>query len=137
MSNEVCRDCGNDIGPRARANIWHGERILCSDCYRQRKQREAFEARVPELRAAMVGWPDKPWFVKVGEKQLGPYTTECLVGHLRAGRIDWLWKVWRDGMKSWKPAAQLFTNPELADDGQVRLREFIHLNEYQAKRRRT
>ena len=102
--------------------------VLCSSCYRERNDRAEFEASVPELLAAIVGWPDKPWLVHDGTKEWGPYTTEQLIELLRQRRVEWLWNVWREGMKAWKPAGQLFTMPELTGDGQIRLREFIKLN---------
>ncbi len=85
----------------------------------------------------MVGWPDKLWLVNDGNRQLGPYTTERLVELLRAGQVDWLWRIWRDGMKTWTPAAQLFTIPELSPDHDIRLRDFIHLNEYQPRQKKS
>ena len=75
----------------------------------------------------MVGWPDKPWLVNDGKQQWGPYTTDQLIELLRTHRVDWLWHVWREGMTSWKVPAQLFTMPELEPDGQIRLRDFVHL----------
>jgi hypothetical protein len=134
--DEVCEDCGNPISRRARANIWNSERVLCTSCYNDRKNRAEFEARVPEIRAKMVGWPDKLWLVNDGSRQLGPFSTDQVIELLRAGRIDWLWEVWREGMAAWKPAASLFTNPQLSDDGKLRLREFIHLNPYTPRRRK-
>ena len=126
--DEICQDCGKTISRRARANVWNGDRIVCSRCYKVRKQRADFESRVPALRVAMVGWPDKPWIVHDGRQQSGPFTTDQLIALLRAGQVDWLWSVWREGMKEWKKPASLFTMPELTAGGEIRLRDFIQFN---------
>lgn len=127
--DKFCDGCGKVISGRARANVWHGEQLLCSSCFRKRKQQADLEARIHGLRGAMVGWPDKLWLVHDGAKQWGPYTTEQLIELLRQRRVDWLWNVWREGMREWRPVGRLFTIPEFADDGQIRLREFVKLNE--------
>jgi hypothetical protein len=127
--SEVCQDCGTAISTRARANVWNGERVVCSPCLRRRKERIELEARLPAIRAAMVGWPDRLWLVHDRQHQSGPYTTEQLIELLRTRRVDWGWHIWREGMTAWKAPAQLFTMPELAKDGQIRLREFCRLND--------
>lgn len=70
------------------------------------------------------GNDDALWLVHDGRQQWGPYTTEQLVQMLYAKQVDWLWNVWREGMNKWRPFANLFTIPELASDGQIRLRNF-------------
>ncbi len=127
---ESCRDCGKVITGRARADVWQGELILCSGCYRDRKNHQKFLKRIPELTAALTGWPDKLWLVRNGREELGPFTTSQLTDLLKKRRVDWNWNIWREGMKAWTPAARLFTMPELDRGREIQLREFISPRPY-------
>lgn len=72
------------------------------------------------------GNDDALWLVHDGRQQWGPYSTEQVIQMLREKRIDWMWNVWREGMDKWRKIANLFTDPQLANDGQIRLRNFNH-----------
>src|SRR5438552_2546512 len=106
---ETCQECGTTISRRARANVWNGERIVCTPCLKK------LQAAVQRQQVAcqMAGKCGFPWLVYDGRGQHGPYSTEQLIQLLRGGRVEWEWTVWRDGMKAWKSAANLFTIPEL------------------------
>ena len=45
---ETCQVCGKSISREAIANIWNGEKVVCTSCYRkldrQKREREAREA---------------------------------------------------------------------------------------------
>jgi hypothetical protein len=48
LSPEICQECQKSISRKAVANVWNGERIVCTACYRkldrERHQCEALEA---------------------------------------------------------------------------------------------
>lgn len=116
---ESCQQCGKTISRRAKANVWGGERIVCTPCL---KELEGAERR-QQAAYSLAGKPGTPWTVSGGGKRHGPFPTNELIELLRQGRVDWMWDVWRDGMTAWRKAANLFTIPELSD-GRIELRDF-------------
>jgi hypothetical protein len=119
LADEICQDCGRPISRRAKANVWNGERIVCTPCL---KKRESAVQRADNI-MGMIGKAGSPWVVHDGRQQAGPYTTAEMIKMLRKNKIDWLSKIFREGMKDWKPAGQLFTNPAF-NDGKIELRDF-------------
>jgi uncharacterized protein DUF4339 len=103
--------------------VWKDKLVLCTACYNMRAGDERFDQRLPALRASFIGWPDKLWLVHDGKRQSGPFSTDELIKLLRNGKVDWLSNLWREPMRAWLPAAQIFSIPELSDDGQIRLIE--------------
>jgi hypothetical protein len=116
--DEVCQKCGKVIGPRAKANVWDGRLVVCTSCLHALEK----DVRRAEAAVGIAGRAGAPWLVHDGRQQWGPYPTEQMIGLLKSGQVDWLWKVWRDGMWKWTPAAQLFTIPELSN-GRIELRD--------------
>jgi hypothetical protein len=117
--DETCGQCGATINRRAKANVWKGEKVVCTPCL---KRLQGAERRM-EAAFALAGKPGAAWTVRDGRKQYGPYPTDALIEYLRQGRIDWMWEIRRDGMKAWKKAANLFTIPKLSN-GRIELRDF-------------
>jgi hypothetical protein len=115
---ETCQDCGKTISRRARANVWHGERVICTLCL---KLREGAEKRLAAA-VRLAGRAGAVWLVDDGGKQRGPFTTHELIRLIDNRQIDIMRRIWRDGMSTWKPAAQLFTLREI--DGKTELRDF-------------
>jgi ribosomal protein L37AE/L43A len=115
----ACEQCGATINRRAKANIWQGEKVVCTACM---KDLQGAERR---LNAAYVlaGKPGTAWTVRHRGEQYGPYPTDRLIELLRQGRVDWIAEIRRDGMKAWTPAARLFVTPQLAN-GRIELRDF-------------
>lgn len=116
--DETCQQCGKTISRRAKANIWQGEKVVCTPCLRQLESDVEWRKNL----LLMVGRVGLPWMVKDGGKQHGPYTTAQLKELLRHEKIDWMAGIRREGMKEWKPAARLFTMPDLSD-GRLELRD--------------
>ena len=115
---EICQQCEATISKRARANVWQGEKVVCTSCL---KSLQAAQRRT-EVAIELAGKPGADWIVRNGVDQYGPYPTEQVIEYLRQGRVDWMWDIWRDGMKAWMKAARLFTIPELAN-GKIELRD--------------
>lgn len=118
VPEDICSKCGTTISRRAKANVWRGEKIVCTPCL---KKLEGAEQR---LRVAylIAGKPGTAWTVRGGGKQYGPYSTAELIELLRRRRVDWMWEIHREGMKSWTPAARLFVTAELGN-GRIELRD--------------
>lgn len=117
----TCQECGKIVTRKAKANVWKGERVVCTGCLKR------LECQDPErLRAAVaktIGRAGAPWLVHDGQEQHGPYTTEQMIELLQCGRVDWLWNIWQEGMTRWRAAGNLFTIPQLAN-GRFELRDF-------------
>ncbi len=116
--DEVCQECGATISPRAKANVWNGEKVVCTACLKK------LQAVVRRQEAAVMfaGKAHTPWLVNDGKRQHGPYTTAELIDLLRSGRVDWAWDIWREGIGKWTTAGLLFTIPHLTD-GRLELRD--------------
>jgi hypothetical protein len=119
--NEACEECGKSISKRAKANVWRGQHIVCTPCLNQLRSWELLD----QNRIKYMGRSVSLWLVDDGWKKLGPYTSEDLIELLQQNQIDWLWKIWRDGMDEWKSISLLFTDPRMSDDGVIRLREIF------------
>lgn len=115
----ACDECGATISSRAKANVWNGEKVVCTPCLKELQGAE----RRAQAAFYLAGKPGTSWTVRGGGKQYGPYPTSQLIELLRQGRVDWMWDIRRDGMKAWKKAANLFTIPELSN-GRIELRDF-------------
>lgn len=116
---QTCRKCRKIISRRAKANIWNGKQVVCTDCLHKLQR----EDRRHEVAIGLAGQAGADWLVHDGSKQWGPYPTAQLIELLRSKRVDWQWNIWRDGMTSWAPAGRLFTIPELSE-GKLELRDF-------------
>jgi hypothetical protein len=116
--DEVCQECGKPISRRAKANVWNGERVVCTECLHKLED----QVRRGQAAIRLAGVARAPWLVHDGRKQWGPYPTAQLMNLLRTKQVDWMWNVWREGMGKWVPAAQLFTMPKLSN-GKVELRD--------------
>ena len=119
LPDEICQQCGATISRRAKANIWNGELVVCTRCLKELEQNERRAVAV----IGIAGKPHTPWFVHDGHKQYGPYPTAQLIQLLDGGQVDWLWKIWREGMNAWVAAGQLFVMGELGN-GRTELRDF-------------
>lgn len=116
---ERCSECKKEISARAKANVWQGNRVVCTPCLKELK---AAESRT-NFAIAMAGNAHTPWLVHDGKHQHGPFTTEELAWRLCQGKVDFGWNIWREGMTKWVPAARLFTIPSLSPNGRCELRE--------------
>jgi ribosomal protein L37AE/L43A len=117
--DETCQECGTKISRRAKVNIWQDEKVVCTSCLHELES----AVRRHEFSIQMGGKPHTPWLVDDGKKQHGPYSTAQVIQLLDQDRVDWLWKVWREGMSGWKVAAMVFNNGRLSN-GQTELRYF-------------
>ncbi len=119
MDDEICQKCGKPIARRARANVWQGDKIVCTTCINLLKGAERRLAGMQKI----AGKAHTPWLIQDGRKELGPLTTVQLIQLLRHRKVDWSANIWREGMTKWLPVGRLFTIPEL-NDGRLELREF-------------
>lgn len=117
--DQHCQKCGKIISRRAKANIWNGQQVVCTDCLHTLEG----EARRHQAAIRLAGQAGADWFVHDGNKQWGPYPTVQLIELLRTRRVDWMWNIRREGMTNWTPAARMFTIPELSN-GKIELRDF-------------
>lgn len=117
--DEVCQNCGKIISRRMKANIWDGERVVCTACL------HVLQGAVVrrQVGVRLAGQSGADWLIYDGSRQSGPYPTQRLIEMLRGQQVRWEWHIWREGMEKWKPAMSLFTIPELAD-GRLELRDF-------------
>ncbi len=113
----ICQNCGKTINRRSVAHVWKDQTVVCTQCRNKLRGEEQRQAAYIRLR----GVPDAPWLVYDGTRQHGPYSTQQLTDMLCRRQVDFLWLIWREGMAKWSPAAQMFTIPELSDDGKCRL----------------
>src|SRR4051794_11180919 len=118
-SETVCDNCGKPISRRAKANVWNGDKVVCTPCLREL---ENAVLRAQNL-LGMIGKVFTPWLVHDGKRELGPFTTDQLIDQLKRGKVDWMWNTWREGMKSWTPVARLFVAAALGR-GRIELRDF-------------
>ena len=116
---EMCHQCGKVISRRAIAHVWNGASVICTPCLKSLQGEE----RRGQAAIGMAGRAGASWLVHDGRKQYGPYTTDQLIALLRQARVDWMWKIWREGMWKWLTAANLFTIPVLSN-GRIELRDF-------------
>jgi uncharacterized protein DUF4339 len=112
VNEQICQQCSNVIGGRAKAHLWSDQRVVCTKCL------HALEATQQRVAVAIrfAGIAHTPWLVHDGTKQWGPYPTEQLIAPLKSGHVAWLWNCWREGMENWKKMGNLFTMPLVAGD---------------------
>ena len=115
----ACEKCGKPISKRAAAHVWNGQTVVCTKC------RNELQAEAGRHAAAIgfAGQPHTPWMVFDGKTQYGPYTTEQVIEMLRRGQVDWLWQIWREGMKKWMKIGSLFSMAEMSNSGRIELRD--------------
>lgn len=120
LPDEICQDCGKPISRRAKANVWNGERVICTPCLKKRETAAVLAQNI----AGMIGVAGKLWLVHDGRTEHGPYPTDQLIAMLTKKKISWNWKTWREGMKAWTPIARLFVDPAFSGTGRIELRDF-------------
>lgn len=118
VNEQICQQCSNVIGGRAKAHEWDGQRIVCKKCLHALQE----PAKRMAVAVRFAGMAHMPWLVHDGQKQWGPYPTEQLIELLKSGRVDWMWKCWREGMASWKNMASIFRMALVAGE-KIELRE--------------